>query len=365
MIGDLMSQTDFVQSLRKTMPDLSWQLRYKLLTVYVDSLPLSEKVNILSNAVSLLQEAQFVHLFGALTQCYASFDELKNAEASKSDDKVLEDAEATSKMESEALDAGFHDTEGEIVQKGEALSQQLRNYLSVLDVIARVFTPANESLPYPPPFQPLIRSAIEDSDLQTLLSCLLRVLSILSTQVASSCVQSESIRASLLAAVDDAIAAVLPATHTHLPALWSAVLPSLAPSAPSEVLEAASKLLWVWAQCTVNHPSYADSMNPLGFPEQTAPLLAALESREPAVLVQLVNTIACLLAPVQIAPQNEAMLAEICGKVVHVLDGAENAQNAEILGCVLDFMMTMCGERDGCDVDSERPSSCRSSGSWS
>ena len=42
MIGDLMSQTDFVQSLRKTMPDLSWQLRYKLLAVYVDSLPLSE-----------------------------------------------------------------------------------------------------------------------------------------------------------------------------------------------------------------------------------------------------------------------------------------------------------------------------------
>ena len=84
-----------------------------------------------------------------------------------------------------------------------------------------------------------------------------------------------------------------------------------------------------------------------------------------AVLVQLVNTIACLLAPVQIAPQNEAMLAEICGKVVHVLDGAENAQNAEILGCVLDSMMTMCGVRDGCDVDSERPSSCRSSGSWS
>ena len=46
-----MNQTDFVQSLRKTMPDLSWQLRYKLLTVYVDSLPLAEKVNILSNAV--------------------------------------------------------------------------------------------------------------------------------------------------------------------------------------------------------------------------------------------------------------------------------------------------------------------------
>lgn len=364
MIGDLMSQTDFVQSLRKTMPDLSWQLRYKLLAVYVDSLPLAEKVNILSNAVSLLQEAQFVQLFGALTQCYASFDELRNAEASKSDDKVLEDAEATSKMESEALDAGVHDTEGEIVQKGEALSQQLRNYLSVLDVIARIFTPANESLPYPS-LQSLIRSAIEESSLQTLLSCLLRVLSILSSQVASSCVQSESIRASLLAAVEDAIAAILPATHTHLPALWSAVLPSLAPSAPSDVLEAASKLLWVWARCTVNRPGYADSMNPLGFPEQTAPLLAALESRVPAVLVQLVNTVACLLAPVQVDAQNEAMLAEICGKVVHVLDVAENARNAEVLGCVLDFMMTMCGVRDGCDVDSERPSSCRSSGNWS
>ena len=192
------------------------------------------------------------------------------------------------------------------------------------------------------------------------------MLSILSSQVASSCVQSESIRASLLSAIEDAIAAILPATHTHLPALWSAVLPSLAPSAPSEVLESASKLLWVWAQCTVNHPNYADSMNPLCFPEQTAPLLAALESRVPAVLVQLVNTIACLLAPVQVAAQNEAILAEVCGKVVHVLDAAENAQNAEVLGCVLDFMMTMCGVRDDCNVvDSGKPSSCPSSGNWS
>lgn len=192
------------------------------------------------------------------------------------------------------------------------------------------------------------------------------MLSILSSQVASSCVQSESIRASLLSAIEDAIAAILPATHTHLPALWSAVLPSLAPSAPSEVLESASKLLWVWAQCTVNHPNYADSMNPLCFPEQTAPLLAALESRVPAVLVQLVNTIACLLAPVQVAAQNEAILGEVCGKVVHVLDAAENAQNAEILGCVLDFMMTMCGVRDDCNVvDSGKPSSCPSSGNWS
>ena len=146
VIGDLISQTDFVSSLRKAMPNLSWQLRYKLLGVYVDTLPLSEKVNILSNAVSLLQEAQFVHLFEALTQCYASFDELKN-QAPKTDEKVLEDTEATSKMESEALDAGFRDTEGEIVRKGESLSQELRNYLSVLDVITRIFTPSNETLP--------------------------------------------------------------------------------------------------------------------------------------------------------------------------------------------------------------------------
>lgn len=129
------------------MPVLSWQLRYKLLNVYVDTLPLSEKVNILSNAVALLQEAPFVHLFNTLTQCYTSFDELKN-QTSKTDEMVLEDAEATSKMENEALDSGSRDVESEIVQKGEALSQQLRNYLSIFDVITHIFTPNNDSLPY-------------------------------------------------------------------------------------------------------------------------------------------------------------------------------------------------------------------------
>ena len=186
-----------------------------------------------------------------------------------------------------------------------------------------------------------------------------------SPQTSSSCLQAEAIRASLLAAVEDAISAILPATHSHLPALWSAVLPSLAPSAPSEVLEAASKLLWVWAQCTVSQPGYTDSMNPLCFPEQTAPLLAALQSPAPTVLVQLVNTIACLLAPVQVTPEREALLAEVCAKVVHVLDSAENARNAEVLGCVLDFMMTMCVYRTASSLDSEKPSSCPSSGSWS
>lgn len=105
-------------------------------------------------------------------------------------------------------------------------------------------------------------------------------------------------------------------------------------------------------------------MNPLCFPDQTAPLLAALESREPTVLVQLVNTIACLLAPVQVTDERESLLCEICGKVVHVLDVEENAKNAEVLGCELDFMMTMCELGVGSSVDSEKPSSFLSSRNW-
>ena len=345
MMGDVLNQTDFLAALRQMLPSLSWQLRYKLLDVFVDSLSLSEKVQILSEAVGLLRDAPFKKLFGDLIHCYSSFNDLGKQNAQK-EDMVVEDASATAKMEKEPLDSGMLDKESELVAQGEILSQQLRNYLSVMDVVARIFTPETGSTSLIP-FLSLTCSQISSEISQTTSSCLVDTLLLLYS-LASECIQAETIRISLIAGVEEAITAVLPSAQSQLTSLWSVVLRSLTLS--QEVALSASKLLWSWAQLAVQSSQYSDSMNPVCFEEQISPLLALLSSDSAETLIQVINTIACLLGPLTPSSDKEKCVTEVCRQVVHVLDSPQNASNAEILGCVLDFMMTMCDVREAIDV---------------
>ena len=92
---------------------------------------------------------------------------------------------------------------------------------------------------------------------------------------------------------------------------------------------------------------FSDSVNPVCFSEQVAPLLPLLQSGCGELEVQLLNLLAALLTRVQGTPAKNASVVEVCRQAVHCLDAEANARNAEVLGCFLDFMMTVCVEVRG------------------
>ena len=121
--------------------------------------------------------------------------------------------------------------------------------------------------------------------------------------------------------------------------VWTQLLRFVAVS--SEIASAIVKCLWTWSQRMVNHAGYSDHVNPVCFPEQIAPLMPLLQTLPSEELVQLVNLLASLLKPVQPCDANREFLTQVCQEIVHVLDLAGNAENPEVIGNILDFMMTM------------------------
>lgn len=59
------------------------------------------------------------------------------------------------------------------------------------------------------------------------------------------------------------------------------------------------------------------------------------------IVVQIVHTLSSLLSLTKPSDVNRGCLTEVCRQVVLSLDNPVNNSNAEILGAVLDFMMTM------------------------
>ena len=72
---------------------------------------------------------------------YKQFEAME-APAPKSDAKeeVMDDVDATSRMDTEALDGGESATAAGLVAQAQALTQQLNAYLGVLDVAGRILS---------------------------------------------------------------------------------------------------------------------------------------------------------------------------------------------------------------------------------
>ena len=268
---------------------------------------------------------------------YKQFEAME-APAPKSDAKeeVMDDVDATSRMDTEALDGGESATAAGLVAQAQALTQQLNAYLGVLDVAGRILSRDDADA------APLALPTELPQQLYAVLSSAYAELVAQEPQGK----QAQLLRSALVVGVLEALAALLPyLQQAQLLSVWSALVAHLQLS--EDVARAPVSLLWKWSQCVGGVGGFSDSVNPVCFSEQVAPLLPLLQSGCGELEVQLLNLLAALLTRVQGTPAKNASVVEVCRQAVHCLDAETNARNAEVLGCFLDFMMTVYVEVRG------------------
>lgn len=316
----------FLQQVFQIAESKDWNLRYRLANLCMDRLAPAQRVALLESILQTLQTLSIPDLLASLTRCYEQFKELAAKEAPEKEE-VLDDAEASAKMEVEALDGNKKDGEREIVTESELLQQQITDYRVILDIIVQALQ-SEQPLP------------LADAFLQQLITFINTFIQQLeSVNSTQSLVQQ--LRQQLLAGIIEVEGAVLPYLQDIqlLLTVWTQLIQYTTVS--SEIASAVIKCLWVWSQLVVNQGEYRDAINPVCYAEQIAPLLALLTNLPSEELVQLINLLSSLLQPVQPSAENHDCLREVCSQTVHVLDRAENAANPEIVGNVIDFMMTM------------------------
>ncbi|KAK8829044.1 hypothetical protein AV274_0113 [Blastocystis sp. ATCC 50177/Nand II] len=327
------SSPAFLQQVVAFAQQQDWPLRFKLLGACLSTASLKDRAAILRDAAQILQHAGFAAALAQVDALYKQFEAME-APAPKSDAKeeVMDDVDATSRMDTEALDGGESATAAGLVAQAQALTQQLNAYLGVLDVAGRILSRDDADA------APLALPTELPQQLYAVLSSTYAELVAQEPQGK----QAQLLRSALVVGVLEALAALLPyLQQAQLLSVWSALVAHLQLS--EDVARTTVSLLWKWSQCVGGVGGFSDSVNPVCFSEQVAPLLPLLQSGCGELEVQLLNLLAALLTRVQGAPAKNASVVEVCRQAVHCLDAETNARNAEVLGCFLDFMMTVFG----------------------
>ena len=332
VMGDqFVSNKAFTQEIRRRASSLPWTVRFKIEGGFVNDSSLQEKMTILNDASQILEVATLPAQFQAFQACY---DEIKQLESSeKCDEKVevIADDEATQKMDTEALDGNSPDREADVVTRSEEISRDLEAYLNVLDVITRILSQddANTSLLRLP--TELVKR------IEGVVGAVINQLDALGTGSNS---QVESLRQRLLAGALDATTALLPYVDSNVfVTIWPLLQTHM--TLGIEVTQACIKGMWVWSQLATQSTSFNDTLNPVCFADQIAPTLQLLTMSSGEIVVQIVHTLSSLLSLTKPSDVNRGCLTEVCRQVVLSLDNPVNNSNAEILGAVLDFVMTM------------------------
>lgn len=338
----LSGNTAFLQQVVAFAQQQDWPLRFKLLGACLSSTSLQDRAAVLQDAVPILQHAGFAATLARVDALYKQFEAMEAASL-KSDaakEEVMDDADATRRMDTEALDGGESSTAKEIIAQAQALTQQLNSFLGVLDVVSRILSQDGADAP---PTAPSLALPAELS--QQLYAALSSAYAELVAQQPQG-KQAQLLQSSLVVGVVEALAALLPyLPQAQLLSVWSALVAHLQLSA--DVARASVALLWAWSQLIAAQGTFSDQVNPVCFSEQVAPLLPLLQSGCCELTVQLLNLLAALLSQVQGASMENNCVVEVCRQAVHCLDAEANARNAEVLGCFLDFMMTVYVEVRG------------------
>lgn len=321
----------FLQQIASLAQQQDWPLRVKLVNACLPKSSLQDRIAILRDALHILQQVSFEAEFARIDELYKRFDEMEKAEQPKEEkEMVVDDADATRRMDTEALDGGDASKENDFVAEAQQLSQHLTDYVAVLDVMGRILSQDGSdaaSLPLP-------------NDLTEQIYALLSGVysGLLALQPCSK--QAQLLQSTLVVGVVDALATLLPYLHDQqLLQIWSSLVSHLHLS--PDVATATVSLLWKWTQLITKKGGFADQVNPVCFAEQIAPLLPYLQNGPGELVVQIVNLLSCLLTQVQASPSENASVVEVCAQVVHALDAETHMANAEVLGSVLDFMMTV------------------------
>ena len=332
VMGDqFVSNKAFTQEIRRRASSFPWTVRFKIEGGFINDCSLKEKLTILNDASQILESATLSAQFQSFQACYDEFKELENSGKTDEKEEVIADEEATQKMDTEALDGNTPDREADVVARSEEISRDLEAYLNVMDVITRILSQddANVSLLHLP--DELIKR------IEGMIAAVMNQLDVLGTGSSS---QVESLRQRLVAGVLDVTTALLPYVDQSVYiTIWPLLQTHMALG--MEVLQACVKGMWVWSQLATQSASFNDTLNPVCFPDQIAPTLQILTMSSGEIIVQLVHTLSCLLSLTKPSDANRACLTEVCRQVVLSLDNPANNSNAEILGAVLDFMMTM------------------------
>ena len=328
------SNQAFMVELRRMAASMAWPIRYKIAGAFIHGSSLDEHLSLLADALQVLESTTIPTQLTELHACYTEFATIQEdlAKHAQEKEEILNDAEATQKMNEEALDKGTPDREGEVVRRSERLAQGLEAHLNVLDVVARILTrDDNEEAPL------LGLPAELVAQLNEVFGKLVEQITSLGQSEAPAV---ESLRLRVLAGVLETTVALLPyLPRAGYPALWQRFQSQLVLG--GEVLETCVKGLWAWAESQAQAQVLTDETNPVCFPDQIAPVLQQLVSAPAGVVVQLVNMIAGLLSCTAPCDGNRACLLEVCRQVVRSLDIPANSSDAEVLGAVLDFMMTV------------------------
>lgn len=321
------SNTAFFQQIMQIANSKEWNIQYRLISLCLSKLSIDQKTQLIASILHTLQSLSISSLLQSLSQCYSRFNELEQQATTGPEEKedVMDDAEATAKMDEEALDGNHKDTQSEVVTEGEIYQQQLLDIRVLFDILAHIVT--DDSLP------------LSDSILQSLLQFLQGVSSLIEeTQGIEK--QVETVKQQLIAGIIELEGALIPYLKDIqvLLSIWTSFTKYCSISA--EVASSVIKSIWTWSEVLCQQQNYNDSMNPVCFADQIGPILNLLSLIHGEELSQLINMFSNLLQPVTINDTNRDCIMQVCNTIVHVLDDGNNSSNPEVIGNVIDFMMT-------------------------
>ena len=320
----------FLSQLLALSDTKEWNLKFRLINLSVDLLSHEQRLAVIDSLLQTIQTLSASSLLQSLSSCYAKFNELSQQQIQDQNqqEEIMDDAVATAMMEEEALDGGKPDNEGEIISESEIIQQQIVDYRVLLDVLSHLLQPEQYSLQLGEQHVSQLVAFVQ-AFIAELENC-----NDLPPHV-------HSLRYQLLSGIIDVESSILPylSAMDMLLSIWSSLVKYL--SISLDVTSAIIRCFWTWSQIVINHSQYSDAVNPVCFADQIAPLTSVLSVLSSDELVQTIRMITTLLQPVTPAEANLACVTEVCNQTVHVLDNPANASNPEVIGNVLDFVMTM------------------------
>ena len=119
------SNTAFFQQIMQIADSKEWNIQYRLISLCLSKLSVDQKIHLISSILHTLHTLSIPSLLQSLSQCYSRFNELEQQATTGPEEKedVIDDAEATLKMDEEALDGNHKDIQSELVTEGEFYQQ--------------------------------------------------------------------------------------------------------------------------------------------------------------------------------------------------------------------------------------------------
>lgn len=330
VMGDAFSSNlAFLQELHRRCASLPWPLRFKLVGIFLPGSSSDDQLHLLEESCDHLESADLPSQFAALQSCYDRFAVLDQI-VGNTPEETIDDADASRRMETEALDAGVSDPAAAMVAEAMTQTQKIEAILNVLDVMTRLLSPEDSRIPAVPP---AVLSRVQ--------TALTGTMTQLKSLGPAGNPRVESLRQKLLAATLETFAPLL----RHLApdaavALWPQLTQGVTES--EETALAGMRACWGWAQ-RAQELALGEGQNPACFPEQWEPVRSVLAESRGELVVAAVNVVRTLLGLLSPSAENGGILRGVCESVVQVLDRRENAEDVEVLAAVLDFMMTMWG----------------------